>query len=283
MNKKKVDSILKAATMAGVALGASAIVDADVVYAEELGSESTDSELYKQQSMTEATSDSLAEESGTDMGSGTLYSASESNPIAVSCSLNQVLDENIKQTENVDEGAKILQTIEDTVGNYGVVAENAQIKADFESNVKGDWVEFDGNQTVGSSKKYSDSESEVIYIGDFNPNEYVQANRADGVPTDVVIGLKEGDTYTITVEADGQKIVTVTDKNGKEKSIKINNNGGDVRCEATKQTVASELGTVTELSEELMEQGNKDNSIKVDVYDKQNQYKVLHKNHQISM
>ena len=33
MNKKKVDSILKAATMAGVALGASAIVDADVVYA----------------------------------------------------------------------------------------------------------------------------------------------------------------------------------------------------------------------------------------------------------
>ena len=65
MNKKKVDSILKAATMAGVALGASAIVDADVVYAEELGSESTDSELYKQQSMTEATSDSLAEEHGT--------------------------------------------------------------------------------------------------------------------------------------------------------------------------------------------------------------------------
>ena len=209
--------------------------------------------------MTEATSDSLAEESGTDMGSGTLNSASESDQIAVSSSLNQVLD------ENVDEGAKILQTIEDTVGNYGVVAENAQIKADFESNVKGDWVEFDGNQTVGSSKKYSDSESEVIYIGDFKPNEYVQANRADGVPTDVVIGLKEGDTYTITVEADGQKIVTVTDKNGKEKSIKINNNGGDVRCEATKQTVASELGTVTELSEELMEQGNKDNSIKVDV------------------
>ena len=103
MNKKKVDSILKAATMAGVALGASAIVDADVVYAEELGSESTDSELYKQQSMTEATSDSLAEESGTDMGSGTLNSASESDQIAVSSSLNQVLDENIKQTENVDE------------------------------------------------------------------------------------------------------------------------------------------------------------------------------------
>ena len=36
MNKKKVDSILKAATMAGVALGASAIVDADVVYAKEV-------------------------------------------------------------------------------------------------------------------------------------------------------------------------------------------------------------------------------------------------------
>ena len=64
MNKKKVDSILKAATMAGVALGASAIVDADVVYAVELSESNTsssDSELDNTQSATESISQSESE------------------------------------------------------------------------------------------------------------------------------------------------------------------------------------------------------------------------------
>ena len=254
MNKKKVDSILKAATMAGVALGASAIVDADVVYAVELSESNTsssDSELDNTQSATESISQSESEGATNQNNSKQRTVESESNNAT---------------TATTDSGAEILQTIENIVGNYGVVAEKVTIVTDFESNVKADYVEIKSD--VGSSKNYSDNTSEVIYIGDFADGEYVRANRGGGVPTDVVIGLNENEEAEIKTASDGIKTVVVTNTETKEtKTITINNiidgECGQVICEKKTTTVADELKMVEEQAEKLKNKAKENNSVGV--------------------
>ena len=144
MNKKKVDSILKAATMAGVALGASAIVDADVVYAAELSESNTsssDSEWDNTQSATESISQSESE-GNTSQNNAKQGTAESSSVYATIAPTNS--------------GAEILQTIENIVGNDGVVAKKVTINSDMETNIKADELTTNGH-TVGSSKTYSDN------------------------------------------------------------------------------------------------------------------------------
>ena len=254
MNKKKVDSILKAATMAGVALGASAIVDADVVYAVELSESNTsssDSELDNTQSATESISQSESE--------GNTSQDNSKQRTVESGSINATI-------ATTDSGTEILQTIENIVGNYGVVAEKVTIGTDFESNVKADYVEIESD--VGSSKNYSDNTSEVIYIGDFADGEYVQANRGGGVLTDVVLGLNANEEAEIITAPDGIKTVVVTNTETKEtKTITINNKidgvCGKVICETKTSTVADELKEVAAQAEELKGKANENNSVDV--------------------
>ena len=253
MNKKKVDSILKAATMAGVALGASAIVDADVVYAVELSESNTlssDSELDNTQSATESISQSESEgnTSPNNAKQGTAESSSVYATIATT-----------------DSGAEILQTIENIVGNYGVVAEKVTINSDMETNIKADELTTNGH-TVGSSTKYSDNSSEVIYIGDFADGEYVQANHS--MPTEVVIGLAANEkAQIIDGPNDGYKtvIVTVTNEEGTEttKTIIINNNGENVSTKKETTTVSDELEEVATQAEELKKLTNENNSVSI--------------------
>ena len=253
MNKKKVDSILKAATMAGVALGASAIVDADVVYAVELSESNTsssDSELDNTQSATESISQSESE-GNTSPNNAKLGTAESSSVYATIAPTNS--------------GAEILQTIENIVGNYGVVAEKVTINSDIETNIKADKLTTNSH-TVGSSSKYSDNSSEVIYIGDFADGEYVQANHS--MPTEVVIGLAANEKAQIIDGPNaGYKkvIVTVKNEEGTEttKTIIINNNGENVSTKKETTTVSDELKEVATQAEALKKLTNENNSVSI--------------------
>lgn len=186
-----------------------------------------------------------------------------------------------EQNKSTDAGKEIIQQIENTVGNYGVVAEKVTVNVDFESNVKADYL-VTNRQTVGSSAEskggYSDNDSEEIYIGDFADGEYVQ-NRIDKVvPTDVVIGLDANQSaQIITKETNPEEnlnpnetkvIVTTTTVEGTEtiittKTITIANNTGTVSAKQKTTTVADELKAVTTLAEQLKSQTNESNSVEV--------------------
>ena len=114
MSKKNVDSILKGVAAAGLALGGGGVA-ADVVYACELENDITGLDTNE------------AKQSG-----------SASFSLSESCSEGEDGANLLSDYLSEYQGTSIIGQIEEVSGNYGVLAEDTILGADFASNIKTD-------------------------------------------------------------------------------------------------------------------------------------------------
>ena len=182
-----------------------------------------------------------------------------------------------------DEAQKILDDIENTAGNYGVVAKDVTLNGDFESNFAADTVHKEVDD-AGSNKNYTDNDdkgqSEDFYIGsvsNWTDGSLLRLKDPANVKSNVIIGYVEGEESVeiITNPSDSQqKLVIVTNlKDGSTKTIKIQNNGyGEVRAEGKKKTdttgkIEDELNTIAGYADELKKQANEHNTVEMGSFD----------------
>ncbi|MCI7322079.1 MAG: hypothetical protein MR508_02050, partial [Lachnospiraceae bacterium] len=307
MNKKKVDHILKGVAAAGLVIGgAGAVTDADMVYActmtsesdslidglEEEAIESTteysegtlESDERSESQSSEETSESMTSDSA--LGSETDQTSEDSG--SANTQDNQKDEEEVAGTvrsvaaktmsiakaaaRETDQGAEILKEIDNTTGNYGVVAESVDVSNDIQSNLRADHVKVNYT-TVGSSSPFSISSTETIFIGDFKDGEYIQVRHDDKLVTNVEVGLKASQKLIKHDVADGKTTITIQDGE-EQKTITILTPDGTVTVrEITEEdAVTSDLDKLTELSKQLKEQANEENSVEITHYGPQNLY-----------